>query len=670
MVNLFDFDELKNLRGVGNVTLESFKKNNINNINDLLHYYPKTYSVYEEDPNEYFSGNYTLISGFIDTNPAFIKYRNKANAIIFYLAINNKKYKFIYFSGDYIRYIIKANMKISVYAKYIKNKNEFSVKKIFLDEITSKVECDYKIKNLKNQSIQKIIDNLYHDEIILDETLPDSLLSKYKLLNINEFIKKSHLPTSKNDVKEVLRRRKYEEFFWYTIKLELLKNSRYQIKKPLRSINYNLMSTFLSDLEFELTSDQKNVIKEIEKDILSNRVMNRLVQGDVGCGKSIISLYSALLLISAGYQAAIMLPTEILANQQFDLAKKYFEKYGIVVELLTSSVINKTKTDILYRLANNRVNLIIGTHSLIEDKVVFNRLGIVIIDEQHKFGVLQRQKLINKFKDVDALYLTATPIPRSLGMTMFGDLDISSIHTMPNERKKVITKIWPYDKIDGLMKSIDNELKKGNQAYIVVPKVLENENQTISINDAYNMFSQGLKNARIGICHGKMKSVDKNLEMEKFYKGITNVLISTTVIEVGMNVKKATVMVIMDANMFGLSQLHQLRGRVGRSSLESYCILLTNDVLNDRLLVIENESDGFKISEDDFKLRGPGSYIGENQSGYMDLEYSSFEEDFKIFECARLDSEIYISKFLKKEIKSPIFNDIIKSSKFLSGKNN
>ena len=479
------------------------------------------------------------------------------------------------------------------------------------------------------------------------------------------------MPENREEVRQVLRRRKYEEFFWYTLRLEFIKSLRSDIKKPERILHKDKLDEFISSLSFPLTVDQNNVIKEIDNDILSKRPMNRLVQGDVGCGKSIISIYSAYALILSGYQAAIMVPTELLANQQFQVANELLSKYGIVVELLTSSRNKRDKIDIIERLQSGRINLIIGTHSLIEDNVKFDNLGIVIIDEQHKFGVKQRQKLIDKYKYTDCLYLTATPIPRTLGLTIFGDLDISSIHTMPSGRLETITKIVKYSQIRGLMKSINKELEKNNQIYVVTPLIDDiNELNVMDVNKAYNLFREYFPDKKILVVHGKMKDEEKNKNMVDFSERRADILISTTVIEVGVNVKKATVMVICDADRFGLAGLHQLRGRVGRSIYQSYCILLTNDPENERLKTIESTTDGFKIAEADLKQRGPGDYLGEDQSGYIALDYADFYNDIKIYECAKADAIAMLPKFKKKEIESNIFNDIIKNEAINRNKNN
>ncbi len=665
-----DFD-LEIVNGIGKKTKSELNENGIYSILDLLYLFPKNYEIFEENPKLLRSEEYTVIKGDLDSNPVFLKHRTNSNAIIFYLNCYGNRIKCIYFGGDYLRYKLYKGAIVALYGRYNSLNKEFVISKLFLSNFETKIECDYKLKNIKNYVIQKAIQDIFSEPIVIKETLPSSLISKYKLYDINEYIYKSHNPKCREDVKQVLRRRKYEEFFWYCLRLEYLKTLREDIIKPKRIINKNKLDELINNLDFKLTVDQLKVINEIENDILSTKPMNRLVQGDVGCGKSIISIYAAYALILSGYQAAIMVPTELLANQQYASAKEILGKFGVVVELLTSSIKNKDKIDILDRLKSGRINLIIGTHSLIEDNVIFDNLGIVIIDEQHKFGVKQRQKLIDKFKYTDCLYLTATPIPRSLGLTVFGDLDISSIHTMPEGRLETITKIVNYRAIKGLMKSISKELDKNNQVYVVTPLIDDtNELNVMDINQAYDLFKNYFPDKNILIVHGKMSNEEKNKNMQEFNSGRANILISTTVIEVGVNVKRATVMVICDADRFGLAGLHQLRGRVGRSSFQSYCILLTNDSENERLKTIEATTDGFKIAEADLKQRGPGDYLGDTQSGYFSLDYADFYNDIKIYECAKEDAKMLLPKFKKKEIESNIFNDIIKNEVINRNKNN
>ncbi len=663
--------DLSIVKGIGKKTLSELNNNEIYTVKDLLYAFPKTYDIYEENPELLRSEQMTVIKGELDSNPVFLKKRTNSNAIIFYLNCYSMRIKCIYFGGDYLRYKIHKGAVLALYGKYSSINKEFIVSKLFLSDFVTKIECDYKLKNVKNYIIEKAILDIFSNNIEIKETLPMELVDKYKLYNITKYIYSSHFPANREEVRQVLRRRKYEEFFWYSLRLELLKSLRSDILKPIRQFDKSRINDLINSLEFELTEDQIKAIKDIENDILSTKPMNRLVQGDVGCGKSIISIYAAYIEILLGYQAAIMVPTELLANQQFQTVRQILGKFGIVVELLTSSVKERDKTDILERLKSGRIDLVVGTHSLIEDNVKFNNLGIAIIDEQHKFGVKQRQKLIDKYKYTDCLYLTATPIPRSLGLTMFGDLDISSIHTMPKGRLQTITKIVSYNSIKGLMKSIQKELDKGNQVYVVTPLIDDiNDLDVMDIRRAYNLFNEFFSDKKILTVHGKMSNEEKSKNMQDFNVGRADILISTTVIEVGVNVKKATVMVICDAERFGLAGLHQLRGRVGRSSFQSYCILLTSDTENERIKTIEGTTDGFKIAEADLKQRGPGDYLGDSQSGYLGLDYADFYSDFKIYECAKEDAGNLLPKFKKKEIESNIFNDIIKNEVINRNKNN
>ena len=657
MVNDYDISIVK---GIGKKIKEKLNEKNIYNVNDLLYYFPKKYDIFEENPTLLRSEEYTVIKGDLDSNPVFIKKRTNSYSIIFYFNCYGNRIKCITFGADYLKYKLHKGINCALYGRYNSLYKEFLVTKIFLTDFETKIECDYKISGVNNSSITRAIEDIYSNNVSIVETLPQELLSKYKLYNINDYIYYSHLPRSREDVRQILRRRKYEEFFWYTTRLEYLKSLRSEISKPLRNVDKERLNDFINDLSFKLTKDQLEVLNQIEEDIKSKKPMNRLVQGDVGCGKSIIAIYAAYLEILAGYQAAIMVPTEILAKQHFETMNEILSKYGIIVEYLVSS--RKNKSDIITRLKNGRINLIIGTHALIEDRIIFDNLGIVIIDEQHKFGVKQRQKLIDKYKYCDCLYLSATPIPRSLGLTIFGDLDISSIHTMPEGRLKTMTKIVNYNNIKGLMKSINKELELNHQIYVVVPYIEDsNELDIMDVDKAYNLFNEFFPNRSINIIHGKMKNDDKNQVMNDFVSRRIDILISTTVIEVGVNVKNATVMVICDAELFGLAAIHQLRGRVGRSSFQSYCVLLTSEPDNERLKVIEDTTDGFKIAEADLKQRGPGDYLGDDQSGYFALDYADFYNDIKIYECAKSDAIELLPKFKKKELESNIFNDIIRN---------
>ena len=652
--------KLSDIKGVGKATLEQLNKEGVTTIDELLFTYPNSYEVYEFDENKIFSGEYICLNAVCDTKPAFIKYRSNVYSVIFYCFVLGYRVKCIFFSSDYLRYKLFKGTSIVLYGRFKKEDNEFYVKRVFFDDFCQKINVSYKYKNIKAYQIQKIVSNIKELGYRVDETIPKELIKKYKLFSMNELVYKAHLPIEKLDIIQINRRRKYEEFFWYAMSFNILRTMRSKSEKQKRNIDMDFMKYFVDSLSFELTIGQKDAIRDVTKDILGKYPMNRLIQGDVGCGKSIVAIFAILALVTSGYQAALMLPTEILANQQYQLILDYFKKFNIKVELLTSSIKKTERNKILKGLEDGCVEVLVGTHSLIQGDVKFHKLGIAVIDEQHKFGVNQRKALIEKYPNTDALYLTATPIPRTLGLTFFGDLDITSIKTMPKGRIPVDTKIISYSKLKALMHFIEGKIMLGEQAYVVVPLVIENQDyDAIPIEKAEEMFKEELPNIPIGVVHGKMATDKKNQVMEDFKNGNIKILISTTVIEVGVNVVNATIMVILDADRFGLAQIHQLRGRVGRGLKQSYCALVTKRLDNERLKVLENTLDGFGISENDFRLRGPGNYFGEEQSGFLSLEYADFETDYKIWECAKEDADDYFPKYMNGEEKSIRFNDLI-----------
>lgn len=652
--------KLSDIKGVGKATLEQLNKEGVTTIDELLFTYPNSYEVYEFDENKIFSGEYICLNAVCDTKPAFIKYRSNVYSVIFYCFVLGYRVKCIFFSSDYLRYKLFKGTSIVLYGRFKKEDNEFYVKRVFFDDFRQKINVSYKYKNIKAYQIQRIVSNIKELGYRVDETIPKELIKKYKLFSMNELVYKAHLPIEKLDIIQINRRRKYEEFFWYAMSFNILRTMRSKSEKQKRNIDMDFMKYFVDSLSFELTIGQKDAIRDVTKDILGKYPMNRLIQGDVGCGKSIVAIFAILALVTSGYQAALMLPTEILANQQYQLILDYFKKFNIKVELLTSSIKKTERNKILKGLEDGSVEVLVGTHSLIQGDVKFHKLGIAVIDEQHKFGVNQRKALIEKYPNTDALYLTATPIPRTLGLTFFGDLDITSIKTMPKGRIPVDTKIISYSKLKALMHFIEGKIMLGEQAYVVVPLVIENQDyDAIPIEKAEEMFKEELPNIPIGVVHGKMATDKKNQVMEDFKNGNIKILISTTVIEVGVNVVNATIMVILDADRFGLAQIHQLRGRVGRGLKQSYCALVTKRLDNERLKVLENTLDGFGISENDFRLRGPGNYFGEEQSGFLSLEYADFETDYKIWECAKEDADAYFPKYMNGEEKSIRFNDLI-----------
>lgn len=658
--------ELKSIPGVGPKTLEKLYANQIYTPLDVLHTFPKKYTFYLVDNSDIFNGMQACFRCRVLTRPVVIKNVGHAKGFVFYVMLNGIKQKCLIFAGDYLRFKINVNKEIICYGKYVSKNNEFLLNEVFFEDFNCRVELDYGIIDVPNHKISSIVRYVLDSNIEIEDELPLKYINKYRLLSGKTLYEKVHFPLEQNDYIEVTRRTRYEDFFWYTAELEILRLLRgYTLKQP-KIINEELLNDYIDMLPYNLTNDQKSSLSMIVNDMKANKPMNRLLEGDVGSGKTIVSFLAAILAIKAGYQVAIMAPTEILAKQHYEGFKSLFN--GFNVELLTSSTKQKEKTDILYKLTHNRINLLIGTHSLIQESVIFGNLGLVIIDEQHRFGVKQRSVLVDKFKAVDALYMTATPIPRTLGLTAFGDLDLSLIKEKPANRLPIKTTIVDINKIASLRKILERHLIVDEQIYVVVPLINESDTLNyIDIKQAYNIFSEMLPNYNIKMLHGKMKNKEKDEVMNEFKNHNIDVLISTTVIEVGIDVKNATTMVILNAERYGLSQIHQLRGRVGRGNIQSYCYLVTKDTEIERLQILERVNDGFELAEEDFRLRGPGDFLGDEQSGFASLKFDFTSKDLNIWKCALSDSKEFVILALGGLEKN---NRIMSLLKDIKNKNN
>ena len=469
-----------------------------------------------------------------------------------------------------------------------------------------------------------------------------------------EAISEIHNPTDVVFLKKARQRLKYEELFMYLLKINYLKSKIEQDEKAIvREIDKEKIDKFISKLPYELTYDQKISINEILDDMSSNKRMNRLLQGDVGSGKTIVALLAAYANYLSKYQTAIMVPTEILANQHYNEALKLFEKEKINIALLTSNTPKKDKELIYEELKKGKINLIIGTQSLIQENVVFSNLGLVITDEQHRFGVNQRKMFKNKGASPDVLSMSATPIPRTYALTIYGDMEISSIKTKPQGRKEVITYFKKEKDMMSVLELMKQELDKKRQIYAIAP-MIENENSDAeNISDLEEKMNKAFgKICKIASIHGKLDPKEKNKIMSDYEKGKIDILISTTVIEVGVNVPNASMIVIFDANLFGLSTIHQLRGRVGRSSIQSYCVLIAKEY-QERLKMLETCNDGFKISEYDFANRGEGDLFGVRQSGETGLILANVNKDFQMLLRARDDVLEFLQKYQENKLDFP-----------------
>jgi ATP-dependent DNA helicase RecG len=501
-------------------------------------------------------------------------------------------------------------------------------------------------KGLTSRVISRLIKNLIpHIKNNIDESLSQEILNKYKLPEKQDALINIHLSKDLKELERSQKRLKFEELFFlqlHLVKIKMIRNNKY-IGYSLSQLGDNFHNYYKDHLKFELTNAQKRVIKEIRSDVKNNKQMNRLLQGDVGSGKTIVALLSMLIAIDNGFQACIMAPTEILAQQHFTTISAELSEMGINVNILTGSKKTKARRELLEKLENGEIQLLVGTHALLEDKVKFNNLGFVVIDEQHKFGVAQRAKLWKKNKfPPHVLVMTATPIPRTLSMTLYGDLDVSIIDELPPGRK-IIKTLWRSDSSRlKIIRFMREQIKVGRQIYVVFPLI--DESAKLDYKNLIEGFDSILREFplpefQVSVVHGQMKSMDKEYEMNRFINGITDIMVATTVIEVGVNVPNASVMIIESSERFGLSQLHQLRGRVGRGSNQSYCILMSgNKISSDgktRLQTMVDTNDGFEIAEVDLKLRGPGDMMGTKQSGILDFKIADIIKDNKILLFAR-----------------------------------
>ena len=516
---------------------------------------------------------------------------------------------------------------------------------------------------LTSKNIATYINNAlmqYGNEI--PDFIPKYLIERYDFLNKKTSLNIIHNPSTKEKLKQAMIRLKYEELFVYMMKINLLKMKHKSEDNGIKKeYDEDKLNKLIKSLPYTLTEDQNKVLNEILKDIKSKRRMNRLLQGDVGSGKTVISILALYANYLSGYQGALMVPTEILALQHFNTVKSLLKDTDIKVELLVGSLTKKEKTSIHERLLNNEIDIVIGTHALIQEDVLYNNLGLVVTDEQHRFGVLQRTKLQNKGNMPDVLYMSATPIPRTYALTIYGDMDISTIMSLPSGRKPIKTYLKGTSDMKEVLNMMYNELLNNHQIYVIAPLIEDSEILDLTtveeLKDKMNLAFG--KKYNIDVLHGKLKQQDKDKIMNKFINNETQILISTTVIEVGVDVENATMIVIFDANRFGLSTLHQLRGRVGRSNLQSSCILIS-DVDAKRLEVMTKTNDGFEISEEDFKLRGHGDLFGTKQSGDMTFKIANIKDDYKILLQAKKDSLEFIENDSKEneKIKEMILNDI------------
>lgn len=673
------YDNITVLKGVGPKTAESLNKLFIFTIMDLLLYFPRDYEIISLCSD--IKGDKTNQKVIVNCNVQRIErdIRTKTGKVITTILFNNGSsyFKGKWFNQPYMKNNFRINNTYTISGKLEQFNQELFIinPKIIKGKLTNNTEQKiipkYALKSgITNNTIIKLVSYLLKN-IKIDENLPQNLIHKYKLCDLDKAIRTIHSPVDFKELNEAKRRLKFQELFTYSLKILMLKDRVLSNKGTAFKIAHDLVK-LKNSLPYPLTKAQNRVIREILIDEKRQKTMSRLVQGDVGSGKTIVALISIFNVIKNGYQACLMAPTEILAKQHFLEASNLFKDFDVSIKLLTGSTTKKEKDKIKNSLKNGEIDFVIGTHALIEDDVEFKKLGIVVTDEQHRFGVMQRTKLTNKSQYVDTLVMTATPIPRTLTLCLYGDLDVSIIDELPPGRQKIETYYVSKVNKDRAYNFVLSEIEKGRQAYVVCPLVQENE--TLDITSVEELFSElkqkYFKSECIKMLHGKMSSKEKEQIMKEFKEGLVKVLISTTVIEVGINVPNATVMVVENAERFGLSQLHQLRGRVGRGKYKSYCILIPdvkNDIIRKRMEIMESSNDGFFIAEQDLKIRGGGEVFGFKQHGEDAFLVSDVVEDMGIFKFANLEAKkLVISKDEKDvKIKNQILNKLKQTSKFI-----
>lgn len=671
------YDDIGLVKGVGPKLKERLNKVGIFTVLDLLLYFPRDYEFLNDDIslNGDISDEKAILKCKAKSYGSSIRTRNGKTLTTINFTYNNLKVIGKWFNQPYIKRNFILGNEYNLMGKFKKVNNTLEVINPLIpckEANKSEILPIYTLKNgLTNKILVKLINEILKN-MIIKENLPDEIVKKYKLISLDKAIRSIHFPEGRGELQSAINRLKFQELFTYSLKIIMMKA---HIKKENSGISFK-MSPLLKDLKeslpYTLTNAQSRTLREILLDQKRNIAMNRLVQGDVGSGKTLVALISMFNVYMNGYQTVLMAPTEILANQHYAEAKKYLDKFGVDIELLTGSTKEKEKKRIKEKIASGKEIMLIGTHALIQDDVELNNLGLVVTDEQHRFGVEQRSRLINKNKRADVLVMTATPIPRTLSLYLYSDLDISIIDELPPGRKPIDTMLVDMNQRMKAYNFALKEVEKGRQFYIVSPLIEENEKLNLnSVEKIYEEFKNGIfKDVRIEILHGKMAGKDKDKIINTFKNGEIKGIISTTVIEVGVNVPNSTMMIIENAERFGLAQLHQLRGRVGRGEHKSYCILIANtknDITRRRMEIMTESSDGFYIAEEDLKLRGAGEVFGMRQHGDEGFILANVVDDINILKCANHEAKLIVNNINEdnKKLCTEIMRGIERNSRYI-----
>lgn len=636
---------LNQIKGIGPKRLAVLQELNINTVEDLVLYLPTRYEDNTViDLNEAEDQSTVTVQGEVYSSPTVAFFGRNKSKLTVHIMVNQIAVKCVFFNQPYLKKKIELNGIVTVKGKWNRAKQEINGNRMFFNQQDNsndtQLEPVYRIKEgIKQKQLRDNIRQLL-DDVVIHEWLSDELRTKYKLETLDYTLKTLHHPKSKHDLLRARRTYAFTELFMFELRMQWL-NRLEKTSDEAIEIKYDIqkVKSFIDSLPFELTDAQKSSVNEIFRDLKAPIRMHRLLQGDVGSGKTVVAAICMYALKTAGYQSALMVPTEILAEQHANSLTELFGEY-MNVALLTGSVKGKKRKVLLEQLENGTIDCLIGTHALIQDDVTFQNVGLVITDEQHRFGVNQRQLLREKGAMTNVLFMTATPIPRTLAISVFGEMDVSSIKQLPKGRKPIITNWAKHEQYEQVLSQMTSELKKGRQAYVICPLIESSEHleDVQNVVELYESLKLHYGEKKVGLLHGKMPAEEKDEVMTRFSQHEIDILVSTTVVEVGVNVPNATFMMIYDADRFGLSTLHQLRGRVGRSEHQSYCVLIASPKTEtgiERMTIMTQTTDGFELSERDLEMRGPGDFFGVKQSGLPDFMVANIVEDYRMLEVAR-----------------------------------
>ncbi|MDQ0253760.1 ATP-dependent DNA helicase RecG [Evansella vedderi] len=636
------------IQGIGPRMMEQLESMGITTVQDLLEHFPFRYEDHAVRPIiEAQHEERITVRGTVHSEPSLGFYGRNKSRLTVRVLVDGLLVQAVFFNQPYLKRQIHLGDVITINGKLDKHRLMISggTLKTKKDSVQEGLEPVYSVKGeVKINTLRKFIRQAiqqFGNQV--EEILPPQLLNTYRLMDRAETIKQLHFPSNPEKLKQAKRRMIYEELLLFQLKMQMFRKIEREAEEgQQKNFTKEAVHEFMEKLPFPLTNAQNRVLKEILTDLGSEYRMNRLLQGDVGSGKTVIAGAALYVNAKAGFQGALMVPTEILAEQHKESLKALLDPFDLRVELLSGSAKVKERREILEGLKIGKIHVLIGTHALIQEGVDFHKLGLVITDEQHRFGVEQRRILRKKGVRPDVLFMTATPIPRTLAITAFGDMDVSIIDEMPKGRKPVDTRWAKPNMLPRIIEFLEKQLTKGHQAYVICPLIEESEKLDVqNAIDVHTQLTQALPHFNIGLMHGRLHADEKEHVMNEFAENRVHLLVSTTVVEVGVNVPNATVMVIYDAERFGLAQLHQLRGRVGRGEAQSYCILLADpksDVGKERMQIMTDTTDGFELSERDLELRGPGDFFGSKQSGLPNFKVADIVEDYRVLEVARQDS--------------------------------